>query len=59
MNKKKCKVGECSANKNGKPNKHTNGKGDAPRNISEKFKANYESIDWSVRSNSNRKKKNL
>jgi hypothetical protein len=27
--------------------RHQNGKGDAPRNISEKFKSNYEKIKWS------------
>tara|TARA_Y100000401_G_scaffold92462_1_gene78538 strand:- start:145 stop:300 length:156 start_codon:yes stop_codon:yes gene_type:complete len=27
--------------------KHRNGKGDSPRNISEQFKKNYESINWS------------
>jgi len=54
MNKKKCKVGKCSANKNSKPNKQSNGKGDRPRNVGAKFKENYEAIDWS-----NRKKKNL
>lgn len=27
--------------------KHKNGKGDAPRNISNKFKKNYEQINWS------------
>ena len=27
--------------------KRRNGKGDSPRNISEQFKKNYESIDWS------------
>jgi hypothetical protein len=26
--------------------KHRNGKGDSPRNISDKFKKNYKSIDW-------------
>jgi len=26
--------------------KHQNGKGDAPRNISEKFRSNYEKIKW-------------
>lgn len=26
--------------------KPRNGKGDAPRNISEKFKKNYEKINW-------------
>ena len=26
--------------------KHQNGKGDSPRNISSKFKKNYESINW-------------
>jgi hypothetical protein len=26
--------------------KHQNGKGSAPRNISEKFKNNYEYINW-------------
>ena len=25
---------------------HRNGKGDSPRNISEKFKKNYEQINW-------------
>jgi len=59
MNKKKCKVGKCSANKNSKPNKQSNGKGDRPRNVSTRFKENYEEIDWSVRPNRNRKKKNL
>ena len=28
------------------PPKTQNGKGDAPRNISEKFKSNYEKIKW-------------
>lgn len=27
--------------------KHQNGKGDSPRNISQKFKKNYDQIDWS------------
>ncbi len=27
--------------------KSRNGKGDAPRNISEQFKKNYEQINWS------------
>lgn len=27
--------------------KHLNGKGSAPRNISENFKKNYEQINWS------------
>jgi len=26
---------------------HQNGKGDSPRNISSKFKKNYEQINWS------------
>ena len=26
--------------------KHTNGKGDAPRNISNEFKKNYQKINW-------------
>ncbi len=26
--------------------KHQNGKGDSPRNISSKFKKNYDQIDW-------------
>ena len=26
--------------------KHQNGKGDSPRNISSKFKKNYEQINW-------------
>jgi hypothetical protein len=59
MNKKKCKTGECSANKDSKPNKQTNGKGDSPRNISKRFKENYENINWEIRPTSNRKKKNL
>jgi hypothetical protein len=54
MNKKKCKIGKCGSNKSDKPNKHSNGKGDKPRNISKKFKDNYDSINWV-----NRKKKNL
>ena len=54
MNKKKCKTGKCDSNKQNTPNKHSNGKGDKPRNLSTKFKKNYESIDWA-----NRKKKNL
>ena len=35
------------------PPKHQNGKGDAPRNVSSKFKENYDKIDWP----SQRKKK--
>ena len=31
--------------KKSKP-KHQNGKGSSPRNISEKFKKNYEDINW-------------
>ena len=31
--------------KQNKP-KSQNGKGDSPRNISEKFKKNYENINW-------------
>ncbi len=27
--------------------KHRNGKGDSPRNVSEQFKKNYDSINWS------------
>ena len=54
MNKKKCRTGKCGANKHDTPNKHSNGKGDKPRNISKKFKDNYDSINWV-----NRKKKNL
>ena len=26
--------------------KHRNGKGDAPRNVSSKFKENYDNINW-------------
>ncbi len=33
--------------------KSQNGKGDAPRNISEKFKKNYESINWNKRVDKN------
>jgi len=34
--------------KKSKPSKpkHRNGKGDSPRNISSKFKNNYEQINW-------------
>jgi hypothetical protein len=54
MNKKNCKTGKCSANKGATPNKHSNGKGDKPRNVSKQFKENYDKINWS-----NRKKKKL
>ena len=54
MNKKKCKTTGCGANKCSTPNKGRNGKGDKPRNLSKKFRKNYDSIDWA-----NRKKKNL
>jgi hypothetical protein len=55
MKKKKCKTSGCGSNKLDTPNKQpTNGKGDKPRNLSNEFRANYESIDWG-----NRKKKNL
>jgi hypothetical protein len=53
MSKKKCKTTGCGANKCSTPNK-ANGKGDKPRNLSKKFRKNYEDIDWT-----NRKKKNL
>ena len=42
MSEKKVKPKKSSPKK---PN-NTNGKGDAPRNISEKFKINYEKIKW-------------
>lgn len=51
--KNKCNK-ECDANKQTARNKHQNGKGDKPRNLSERFRENYDSIDWG-----NRKKKNL
>jgi hypothetical protein len=40
--KKKCKKKECS----NKPSCSQNGKGDAPRNVSSRFKENYDLIDW-------------
>ena len=43
MSEKKVKPKKSSPTK---PN-HRNGKGDAPRNISEKFKKNYDKINWS------------
>jgi hypothetical protein len=42
MSKKKVKPKKSSPTKP----KQTNGKGDAPRNISEKFKKNYDKIKW-------------
>ena len=41
--KPKVKSKEGSAPKS----KHRNGKGDSPRNISDKFKKNYQQINWS------------
>ncbi len=53
MNKSNCKKGECKpsvpTSKN-KPRKSACGKGDAPRNLSKKFRDNYESINWSKKS---------
>ena len=46
-NKKKCKKERCSpCQKDGCKKAVQNGKGDSPRNISEKFRSNYEQINW-------------
>lgn len=46
-----CSSSSCSANKcadkSSSPTSIQNGKGDAPRNISESFRSNYEGISWS------------
>lgn len=39
-----CASGESNSNK--KPREIQNGKGDAPRNISARFRANYDEINW-------------
>lgn len=46
-NKKECKKKPCSpCQKDGCKRTSQNGKGDSPRNISEKFRSNYEQINW-------------
>lgn len=42
MSKKKVKPKKSTSTKSS----HRNGKGDSPRNISEKFKKNYDKINW-------------
>ena len=44
MNKKKSKFKPPKSSP--AKSSHRNGKGDSPRNISEKFKKNYEQINW-------------
>ena len=48
MSEKKVKPKKSSPTK---PN-HRNGKGDAPRNVSQKFKKNYEKINWTKKKSS-------
>ena len=45
---------------NGKNNKssHQNGKGSKPRNLSNQFKKNYETINWRKKDKNDRKRTN-
>ena len=47
---KKCKGSCVCASKKSKPKEPQNGKGDAPRNISSQFRANYDQIKWPEKS---------
>ena len=42
----KCTEGSCVSPANRKAKKPESGKGDSPRNLSNKFRSNYESINW-------------
>ena len=42
--KEKCSKNACKSNKCDKPS--PNGKGDRPRNISKRFRENYDGINW-------------
>jgi hypothetical protein len=44
----------CESSSAGKPTGIQNGKGDAPRNISERFRSNYEGINWGTPKKSKR-----
>ena len=43
--KEKCSKNACKSDKCDKP--PSNGKGDRPRNISQRFRENYDEINWS------------